>query len=246
MPITTKIYLNFIALTIQIFIFYVLSKFIPEYVELGFLPTLGLLIYLFWQIHYEILAPGLTLNKKSREYLHHLGNWGFQSRKLGFYRSVNQVIKNTIAQLDRARHYISELKTGRLDIDFREHDLGDNALFTELKELKERLVIFEEEKTQRNWINEGLSRFVDILQEHNNDLKELGDRITAECVSYLEVNQAWLYVVQKEEKEEPYLELCSCYAWDRKKFLKKRIYAGEGLAGQVLFEKKTYFNDQNS
>ena len=221
MPIIIRIYLNFAALTIQILIFYILSKFLPGYVEWGFLAALALLIYLFWQVHYEILYPGLSLDKNAKAYLNHLNNWTFQSHKSDFYRPVNQVIKSTLFQLDRARQYISQLRSGVLDLEFRDTDLQDNALFAELKALKDRLVVLEDEKTQRNWINEGLSRFVDVLQEHNNDIKELGDKITAECVAYLEVNQSWLYIVKEDENEEQHLELCSCYAWDRKKFLKK-------------------------
>jgi len=36
--------------------------------------------------------------------------------------------------------------------------------------------------------------------------------------------------------DDEYMELAACYAWDKKKFLEKKIYKGEGLSGQAWIE----------
>ncbi|MDX2303129.1 MAG: PAS domain S-box protein [Microscillaceae bacterium] len=237
MQITTRIYLNFLIISLLMVITYLISRFSPTYLEWAFVPTLIFLALLFWQIHTEMLIPAIILEKKARVFMQKKQHWNLQTRLIGFFRPVNQLIKNLTFQLEKAQSFVQELKKGNLEVDFRESEIQESPLFTVLEQLRDNLIHIEEEKNKRNWANEGLSRFVDILQNHRHDLKSLCDHITSECAEYLKMNQAWLYVVQEDEANS-YLELCSSYAWDRKKFLKKRIEAGEGLAGQVLFEKK--------
>ena len=42
-----------------------------------------------------------------------------------------------------------------------------------------------------------------------------------------------------DDSEDIHLELASCYAFEREKFLSRRIEIGENLIGQVFLEKKT-------
>jgi putative methionine-R-sulfoxide reductase with GAF domain len=50
--------------------------------------------------------------------------------------------------------------------------------------------------------------------------------------------QGGVFLLQEEE-DDRYLELIACYAFDKKKFVEKRINVGEGLIGQAYLESNT-------
>ena len=92
----------------------------------------------------------------------------------------------------------------------------------------------QEEERKRNWASEGLARFSTITREHNN-IQDLGDEMVKTLVKYLDANQAGFYVVT-EEGDDRYIDLVSCYAYDRKKFEERRLEIGQGLLGQSYLE----------
>jgi methyl-accepting chemotaxis protein len=57
----------------------------------------------------------------------------------------------------------------------------------------------------------------------------------------MKVNQAGIYIVEEDENEEKFIELKSCYAFDRNKSLTKRIEIGQGLVGQCYLERERIF-----
>src|SRR5690606_35133236 len=56
---------------------------------------------------------------------------------------------------------------------------------------------------------------------------------------YLNAQQGSLFILEGNEQDEQYLRLASCFAFDRKKFVEKRIEIGQGLVGQTYLEAKT-------
>jgi putative methionine-R-sulfoxide reductase with GAF domain len=55
-------------------------------------------------------------------------------------------------------------------------------------------------------------------------------------VKYVNSNQGGLFLINDDSENDPYLELVSCYAFERKKFIVKRIDFGQGLVGQCYLE----------
>ncbi len=47
-----------------------------------------------------------------------------------------------------------------------------------------------------------------------------------------------IYLLKGDKAEKEYLELISCYAYERHKFIDKRIEIGQGLIGQCFLEKE--------
>jgi PAS domain S-box-containing protein len=114
-----------------------------------------------------------------------------------------------------------------------------------LNNLKKVLVTRrEQEQTRiredeiRNWSTHGVALFNDILRMDNNNLEKLCLNIIRNIIQYLSANQGGIFLIDKEEGST-YLDLVAAYAFDRQKFLKKRIGIGEGLAGTCAMEKKT-------
>ena len=97
------------------------------------------------------------------------------------------------------------------------------------------------EDEKRTWSNEGLAKFADILRQNNNDFQLLCDEVIKNLVKYIEANQGGVFLWNEEEKNDQYFELVSTYAWDRKKYVTKRLEKGEGLVGACAMEKETIF-----
>ncbi|MCQ2252775.1 MAG: GAF domain-containing protein [Bacteroidales bacterium] len=99
----------------------------------------------------------------------------------------------------------------------------------------------QNEDIQRNWTTEGLAKFADILRHHTENVHELADDIMENLVKYIKANQGGIFLYQDQNPDDLYLELLSAYAYNKKKFIKKRIQVGEGLVGSCAQEKYTIY-----
>lgn len=103
----------------------------------------------------------------------------------------------------------------------------------------ERIRAIEEQ--QRNWVNQGLARFVDLLKAHNTDLDTLTYEMIKNLTEYLGASIGGVFIARQEYNEEEYLHMIASVAYDRKKILQKRIEPGEGLVGECYLEKITLY-----
>ena len=116
----------------------------------------------------------------------------------------------------------------------------------DLKKAEEEEMERREEDAHRKWISEGLAKFSEILRENNDNLEVLSDEVLKNLVHYTGANIGALYLLQEdgEDEEHGVLEMIAAYAYDRKKYLHKTIYVGEGLVGACAIEKeKIYMTD---
>lgn len=87
----------------------------------------------------------------------------------------------------------------------------------------------------------GLANIGEILRSHVDDLQTLCDEVLTEIVKYTKSNQGSIFTVEESGTENEHLKLMSARAWDRKKFLEKRVEMGQGLLGQAAIEKSTIY-----
>ncbi|MCR5455048.1 MAG: GAF domain-containing protein [Bacteroidales bacterium] len=99
----------------------------------------------------------------------------------------------------------------------------------------------QSEDIQRNWTTEGQALFAEILRHHPENVTELADDIMVNLVKYIKANQGGIFFYQDQDPNDVYLELLSAYAYNRKKFIKKKIHLGEGLVGSCAQEKYTIY-----
>ncbi|MBC8111351.1 MAG: GAF domain-containing protein, partial [Verrucomicrobia bacterium] len=111
-----------------------------------------------------------------------------------------------------------------------------SEILSALLNMHKRLENIAQDENQRNWVTQGLAQFMEILRSQNKDASTLYDSIIANLVKYLQANQGGIFIVNQENKSDVFLEMVACYAYDRKKFLHKRINIGEGLVGQCYLE----------
>ncbi len=133
--------------------------------------------------------------------------------------------------------FAENIGNGQYDSEFKplsDNDMLGNALL----EMRANLKKVAEEDKKRNWSTSGLAKFGDILRKYNDNFEKLADEIISNLVKYMGANQGALFIIDSNSvgTEEEYMELAACYAWDKKKYLEKKIYKGEGLTGQAWIE----------
>lgn len=146
--------------------------------------------------------------------------------------SLNQLVDGLRTYTSFAR----EIGKGDLDQQFTPLS-KDDILGTELVVMRDSLKKAEREKSLRDWANEGLAKLSDVLRRNNNDTKILADEVLKELVKYLKVNQGALFIVSEGDSEE--LELVAAYAYNKKKYINRKVKFGEGLVGQCVLERQT-------
>lgn len=140
-------------------------------------------------------------------------------------------------ELTEVSSFIRLIGEGKFDIDIPS-TLKDSTLTESLSSVKDYLRKLASDESQRNWLNEGLAKFSDILRNKESlDFTELCNSILKNVVNYVSANQGAIFIIQEEDNGEEYLDLAACYAYDRKKYLSKRINPGEGILGQCMLEK---------
>lgn len=109
------------------------------------------------------------------------------------------------------------------------------------KTLEENKLSHEAEE-KRNWIAKGISEIGNTMRGDVDD--EFYQHLVSELVNFMNINQAGIYTVEEGEGQalgEKHIDLKACYAFDRNKFLKKRIEIGQGLIGQCYLEKERIY-----
>ncbi len=140
---------------------------------------------------------------------------------------ISTLLNNNGRILKRTQSLLYDMNLGKTRLEQSE---------TELKANINQLEKAQEEERKRNWANEGLTRFGKLLRNNNDSIELLSERIIGNLVKYLNFSQGALYTVKAQE-ENPCLELKSCYAYDRQKYLDKFRPLNEGVLGQAVKEK---------
>ncbi|MBN1414425.1 MAG: GAF domain-containing protein [Bacteroidales bacterium] len=152
---------------------------------------------------------------------------------------------NVVQHIGDAAQFASRLSEGKLDSEFTAHDEND-AIGISLNKLRQSMIQSRKEEEERkkeddirNWTNQGVAIFNDILRQDNNDMKKLAFNVIKNLIQYLSANQGGFFLLEEKQGEESYLNLIAAYAYERQKYLQKKILIGEGLVGNCVQEKQT-------
>ncbi len=143
-------------------------------------------------------------------------------------------INNLSDGLKKKADFAKAIGCGELSTDYKPLSEKDTLGYS-LIEMRDSLKQVAEEDGRRKWVTEGLAKFSETLRTHNS-LEQLGAILIADLVKYMNANQGGLFIVNDENANDVRLELLSCYAYNRKKYLEKSILPGDGLVGQVFLE----------
>lgn len=136
-----------------------------------------------------------------------------------------------LKRVEKLSNFIEAVSAGNYSIEIDSTDELSSKLVT----MRDKLHKNADEDKRRNWATSGLAQIGDILRSSDNT-KELYDNIIKFVVKYVKSNQGGLFLLNDDNEHDHYLELVACYAFERKKFIQKRIDLGQGLIGQCYME----------
>ncbi len=150
-------------------------------------------------------------------------------------------LNNLIERIRTATRFADALGNGKLNEKYDEK-FNDDVLAKSIITLKDKLKEAEKEQGKINWTNEGIAHFNEILKHEQDDVDLLGQKIIRNLIEYLNANQGALFLLKAEgEQEQEFLERVATYAFNRKKFVRQRIYLGDNLLWQSVLERKSIF-----
>jgi methyl-accepting chemotaxis protein len=160
---------------------------------------------------------------------------------------MSKAMNSLVQGLKNVTEFTVAIGKGNFDMEFtplsEEDTLGLSLLEMreELKKAKTDEEKRHEENQQRNWTAQGVALFSDILRKNNDNLERLSYEVISNMVRYTNSNQGGIFIVNDNDREHLFLEMTACYAYDRQKFLHKRIEVGEGLVGRCYQEQEKIF-----
>jgi len=156
-------------------------------------------------------------------------------------------LNSLIRGLKETTDFALEIGKGNFESPFvplsEDDDLGNTLLEmrTNLKHATIEAAKRKDEDEQRNWAAQGVAKFSDILRQNNDDMDKLSYDIISNLVKYCDANQGGLFLVNDDDQDNPFIEMSSAYAFNRKKFLEKKIDMGTGLIGRAIQESETIY-----
>lgn len=149
--------------------------------------------------------------------------------------------KETQLQLDRDEKRMSQLtgfieavSGGNYDVQLEE-STQDHVSET-LVRMRTKLKDNAELEKRRNWATSGQAEIGEILRSTGSSA-ELFDNIIRFIVKYTHSNQGGLFILNDDDANDVHLNLVACYAFERKKFLTKKVPIGNGIVGQCYLER---------
>ncbi|HTH54774.1 MAG TPA: GAF domain-containing protein [Cyclobacteriaceae bacterium] len=147
-------------------------------------------------------------------------------------------MSNFTTGINSKTKFAEQIGKGNYNEDFQllsDEDVMGRALL----EMRDNLKQNAKEEHRRRWTTQGLAEIGSILRAQTKNTGELYDNIIRFVVKYLEANQGGLFFL--ENNGSSYLELMACYAFERKKYLERKVEIGEGLLGQCVLEQQSIY-----
>ena len=144
-------------------------------------------------------------------------------------------LKEETERIESFNQFVQTISAG----DFNSELAVKDELGVKLLKMRDTLKENSDSEKKRIWASTGLAQIGDILRSNYKEVKELYDKIIQFVVKYSGSNQGFLFLLNDEDDNDKYLELVSAYAFDRKKYLEKKVAIGEGMVGQCYLEGST-------
>ncbi|WKZ59654.1 MAG: GAF domain-containing protein [Cyclobacteriaceae bacterium] len=168
------------------------------------------------------------------------GYWAFDLEKKTISESVNKIaLENQLKSVSKNIEFAEQISSGNLTVEYQlqndQDELG-NALLS----MRENLLKASIKENQEKFVTIGITQVGDVIRNNPDSLQKLSDDFVRTVVKYMGMNQGALFLLEQEDESE-YLNLTACYAYDRKKYLERKISVEEGLVGQCFMERDVIY-----
>ncbi|SKC86681.1 GAF domain-containing protein [Ohtaekwangia koreensis] len=203
---------------------------------IGF-PTLGFIVYKMINDNRARQRLLIELEENNRKYV-------FNPGTDIHFNDQQELIANSIRNLQHASEFIEHIADGNYSTEWAalsedNKAINETSLAGRLTKMRDQLRQMKREEETRLWSNEGLTKISETVRNHQNDLKVLSDEVVRFLTKYMGAQQGGLFILKSDDEQGEYLELAACHAYDRKKFLERKINIGVGLVGQTFLEGET-------
>ncbi len=160
---------------------------------------------------------------------------------------IRSSVNSLIDGLDNNLKFALQIGKGNLEFEFKplsNEDLLGKALIDmrlSLKQADIEEIKRKEEDEKLNWATKGAARFAELMTQYTDNLEEFSYAIISNLVKYMDANQAGLFIINDSQKNNVTIDLAASYAYDRRKFLEKKINLGVGLVGRCINEAETIY-----
>jgi len=151
-----------------------------------------------------------------------------------------EINKRSMEHVKQASEFIAAITEGNYNVNWKgltheNETLNKLTLAGNLVQLRETLKKVRMDEERRNLVNEGIAQFSEIVRIQQNNVDVFYHHILSFLVKYINAQQGSLFI-RETENEEPVLKLAACYAFDKRKWVEKKIEIGNGLIGQAYLE----------
>jgi PAS domain S-box-containing protein len=211
--------------------------------QLIFLLSIPLLVYLSIRLNRQekyLIDLNREIEESNRKYV-------FNPMDEVSYEDAAEIKTRLLNNLKQAANFIQHISNGNYEIRWEglndaNREANKENIAGELIRMREQMKHVKEQDRVRIWTTEGLSKFGEIIRKQQDDFNALSDSLISNVVKYVGAKVGGLFIVEQEgEESEPYLSLRACYAYDRKKFIVKKVDIGQGLVGQAYLEGHTIY-----
>lgn len=210
----------------------------------GFVLALGLsILILYFYIHRQI-QPLLIVNDRLKKVARRVALEPFTIQRSDEIGEINQSLNQLVHGTNEVSDFAGAIGRGDFSTDFK--PLGEeDVLGNSLLQMRDNLQKVAVEDKRRAWSNEGFAKFMNLMRNHQTEIKGMTQTLIPELVRYLDANQGGVFIYQETSEHEGYLELSAMYAWNKIKTVEQRIYVqedyAEGLIGQAYLEKQPIY-----
>jgi methyl-accepting chemotaxis protein len=210
---------------------------------------LAILAIIVWLIAFNITSP--LINAKN--VLGELAKGKIDTKRKILINSGDEIedislsINTLVDGLSKTVHFAREIGRGNLSENFTTLS-DDDMLGQSLLEMRKSLIHANEQEAIRkiedekiNWATSGMARFAEVLRQNNDNMEEFSHQILSNLVKYVNANIGAFFLYNDDKKDDIHFELVSSYAYERRKYIERRIEIGEGLIGRCAQEKETIY-----